>query len=212
MRNRIRLLQNLIVLALVGVGCYAIYNYFFSGADEDYQIEDTPLRVEMVRSIAEISTVSYKDEVVQDSVEFYQSSSEQLSGNAMKLTDPDFWKYGVRASAIKRRLTIIVRGEVRYGFDLTKDKIKIQHNADTIWVTVPPPKILDVLVTPSETEIFQENGDWSDHAVRRLETSAVVQLKRNAEQLDLASKSKHQLSTLLQSILPDQRKLILYYK
>lgn len=203
---------NLLVLALIGFGVYSIYDYFWGGQEDTYNIEDTPLHVEKVRSIAEISTISYRDEVVEDSIEYYKSTSEQLSGNALKMTDPDFWKYGIRASGIKRRLTIIVRGEVRYGFDLTKKHIDIRHNADSIWVTVPQPSLLDVLVVPSETEIFQENGDWSDAARRKMEKAAIAQLRKNAEHLNLAEKSKKQLSTLLSNIIPDKRTLIIDYK
>ncbi len=204
--------MNLLILALIGVGIYAIYSYFRGDGEADYAIENTPLKIEMVRSIAEISTISYSDEVVEDSVEFYSSATEQLSGNALKMMDPDFWKYGVRASTIKRRLTLIVRGEVRYGFNLTDRHIGIRHNPDTVWVTVPEPTILDVLVVPSETEVFQENGDWSDNARRRLEKSAIAQLKNNARKLDLAEKAKKQLSTLLATIIPDKRTLIIDYK
>ena len=69
------------MLALIGFGVYSIYDYFWGGQEDTYAIEDTPLHVEKVRSIAEISTISYRDEVVEDSIEYYKSTSEQLSGN-----------------------------------------------------------------------------------------------------------------------------------
>ncbi len=206
-----RFIKNILFLLLVGIGIFAIYRYFWGGDEKGYAIDDTPLHVEMVRSIAEISTISYKDEVVEDSIEYYDGTGEQVSGNLLKIADLDFWKYGVRASNIKRRLTLIIKGEVRYGFDFTKKPIDIQHNADTIWLNLPKPKILDVLVVPSATEVFQENGDWHDGARRSMEKKAIEQLKTNADALDLNKKATKQMEKLLRNIVPKERVLLIYF-
>lgn len=211
MKNKIRLIKNIAALILFGIIGYAVYDFFKDDSEADYAIENTPLRVEMVRTIAEISTISYKDEVVEDTIEFYKGTSEIVSGNLYKMTDLDYWKYGVRASNIKRRLTLIIQGEVRYGFDLTKNAIDIQHNKDTIWVNMPKPKILDVLIVPSATEIFQENGDWGDHATRTLEKRAIENLKTSAEKLELDKKAMKQMEKLLSSIIPSDSKLLIYF-
>jgi len=206
-----RLIKNLLFLLLAGVGIYAVYIYFWGGDEKGYGIDETPLHVEMVRSIAEISTISYKDEVVEDSVEFYTSTTDQLSGNVLKMTDLDFWKYGVRASNIKRRLTLIIKGEVRYGFDFKQRPIDVQFNSDTIWLNLPKPKILDVLVVPTATEVFQENGDWHDSARRAMEKKAIQQLKKNSEALNLNEKATKQMEKLLRNIVPKDRVLLIYF-
>lgn len=211
MKNKVRLIKNIIALILIGIIVYAVYDFFKGDNSSEYSIEDTPLHVEMVRSIAEISTISYKDEVVEDSIEYYNGTAEQVSGNVLKMADLDYWKYGVRASNIKRRLTIIVKGEVRFGFDFTKKGIDIQHNKDTIWINLPKPKLLDVLVVPSATEIFQENGEWGDGARKNLEKQAISQLKKNAKTLDLAKKSMVQMEKLLRNISPKDRVLLIYF-
>lgn len=213
MKNKkFRLIQNLVVLALIGVGVYSIYRFFIVEETPEYTIENTPIKVELVRSIAEIATVSYKDEVVRDTIEFYKTAGEQFQGNVEKIADLDFWKYGLRASNIKRRLTLIVRGEVRYGFNLTDKKIKISHNSDTIWINMPKPEILDVLVVPSKTEVFQENGDWKDYERKKLEKGAIKELENSANALNLNEKAENQMKTLLRALIPDEKKLIIYFE
>lgn len=209
--NKVRLVKNILALAVIGICIFAVYDYFWRQDSSEYAIDDTPLKVEMVRSIAEISTISYKDEVVEDSIEYFKNSTDQISGNILKLGDLDYWKYGVRASNISRRLTLIVKGEVRYGFDLTKHQIDIQHNADTIWLNMPKPKILDVIVVPSATTIFQENGDWSDQARIKMEKKAISQLILNAEKLNLQKKTISQMDKLLRKIVPKDRVLLIYF-
>jgi len=209
--NKIRLVKNLLALAVIGLCIFAVYDYFWRDDSSDFAIENTPLKVEMVRSIAEISTISYKDEVVEDTIVYYKSTSEQVSGNILKMGDLDYWKYGIRSSNIDKRLTLIVKGEVRYGFDLSKHPIDIQHNKDTIWLNIPKPRILDVIVVPSATEIFQENGDWNDKARVTLEKKAIAQLKANAEKLNLLKKTTSQMEKLLRSIVPKDRVLLIYF-
>lgn len=212
MRNKkIRLVKNILVLAVIGLCVFAVYDYFWRQDSAGYAIDDTPLKVEMVRSIAEISTISYKDEVVEDSIEYFDNTMDQVSGNILKMGDLDYWKYGIRSSNIDRRLTLILKGEVRYGFDLTDHQIDIQHNKDTIWLNLPKPRILDVIVVPSATIIFQENGNWSDKARITMEKKAIAQLRNNAEQLDLKKKSITQMDKLLRKIVPKDRVLLIYF-
>lgn len=206
-----RLIKNILVLAcIVALGIF-LYSYFFSDKEERFSIENTPLHIERIRTIAEISTISYKDEVVVDSIEYYSEINEQVSGNLQKMTNIDQWKYGVTSSSIKRRLTLIVKGEVRFGFDLTNKNLDVQHNEDTIWINLPKPKIIDVLVVPSQTEVYLENGIWDDYARRKLEKRAILLLKWNASKLGLAEKAMKQMDKLLRSITPKDRVLLIYF-
>jgi hypothetical protein len=210
MKNKIRLIKNIAFIVGASFLGYFLYHYF-TKTESDFGIDDTPLKVEMIRAIAEISTVSYKDEVVQDSVEYYETEKEQISGNFYKLSDPEFWKYGLRASNIKRRLTLIVKGEVRVGFNFKNNKIDIAQNEDTIWFNLPKAKILDVLISPSGTEVFLENGAWSDGARRSLENKAIDQLKRNAEELKLKEKARESMDRLLRKLIPNEKVVLIYF-
>ena len=148
------------------------YQYFFKSEDDELKIDDTPIHIESIKTIAEISTVSYKDEVVMDSIEFYKQQNS--------VYDPREW-IRMYDRNVKRRLTLIIRGEVKYGINLTDGSYSAASNEDSIWLKLPTPKILDIIVTPSKTEVFQEKGDWSDNARTSMEMQAKMKLKESAK-------------------------------
>lgn len=211
-RDIIRLIINLCIIGLIIVGVVFLFRKCSKDENTEWELENHPLRVENIRKIAEISTVSYKDEVVTDTIEYYKDINEQISGNVAKLSDIENWKYSIRGSAIKRRLTLIVGGEVRYGFDLKDEAFKVSYSGDSVFVQLPAPKILDIIIVPSKTSIFQEHGDWHDNARRKLQKKAIGIFTRRSQNMDLEDKSKKQLESLLQKMITNNRKLIVSYQ
>lgn len=204
MKNEyVRLLKNIFVLGVFVFIGFMIYSYFAPAADTSLKIEETPIHIESIKTVAEISTVSYKDEVVVDSVEYY--------GEYTSFLDPDEWMRVINRG-IKRRLTIIVKGEVKYGLDLTAKNYKVKSNKDTIWVMLPSPKILDIIVSPSKTEIFQEQGSWSDNTRRQLETKAKHIIKKNAEAMSLKKKAEENTIRIFKKLIRTPRKLIIQFE
>lgn len=208
----IRLIINGMVIAAIIVGVVFLVRKCNAGENSEWELENHPLKIENIRKIAELSTVSYLDEVVVDTIEYYDGLGEQITGNVKKLSDIENWKYSIRGSAIKRRLTLIVGGEVRYGFDLKDTTFQTRFSGDSVFVTVARPKILDILVPPSKTTVFQEHGKWHDSARRKLQQKAVNTLSHRSEQLGLEEKSKKQLESLLQKLITDERTLIVTYQ
>lgn len=206
-----RLIINISVIAVVVVAGIIVFRKCSSDNNSEWELEHHPLKIENIRKIAELSTVSYQDEVVIDTLEYYDGLKDQISGNIKQLASVDDWKYSVRGSYVKRRLTLIVGGEVRYGFDLKDTVFNVTSSNDTVFVTVSEPKILDVLVVPSKTIVFQEHGNWNDHARRKLQQKAINELTNRSQQLGLAEKSKKQLESLMQKLISD-RVLIVTYK
>jgi hypothetical protein len=208
MKDLVRLLKNLVVLLIIGGVGYLIYYFYFRESGDDYlKIDDTPIHIESIRSIAEISTVNYKDEVVIDSVVYHKGNSAWDLLETQKMVD----KY-LNAN-IKRRLTLIVRGEVRFGFDLTDANYEIRQTADSIFIRLPESKIIDVVVSPSKTEIFQEQGKWSDRERTSMEVKAKAQIVENAQSLDLNAKAEKNMRRLLgQMILTDKKLIVTFDK
>lgn len=206
MNDTIRLLKNLLVVALIGGGVYLIYHFFFQDKpEEELRIDDTPIHIESVRSIAEISVVNYKDEVVMDSVIRHRGNSTWSWLDSRKMVD----KY--LNSNIKRRLTIIVRGEVRFGVDLSESNFKVRQNEDSIFIELPKPKVLDVVVSPSRTEVFQEQGKWSDRERKTLEVKAKAKLVKNAESLNLNEKTEKNIRRLMNQMIRTDKKVIISF-
>ena len=178
-----------------------------SGAKSRFEIENTPIRVEMVRNIAQLANISYKDEVVVDSVEFYKSESEMIAGNLAKLGDPDNFKHGINASNVKRRLTLIVKGEVWIGFNLNDKKFKIEESDSLVKIFLPEPDIIDVISTASSTKVFQENGRWKDYEIRGLNNKARLKMRQNAESLGLHAKANTNAKNVLGKLIKKKKKI-----
>lgn len=202
-KNRIRLAKNLLVLSAMVALVVIIWRTCSKEEESNFQIDDTPLHVESIRTIAEISTVSYKDQVVVDTVEYFKGD--------LNLYDPLEWERIYKRN-IKRRLTLIIEGEVRYGLDLTKSIIKQKQSNDTVFLYLPEPVVLDVMVSPSKTEIFQETGTWSDIARVKLELKAKKLIQQNAEEVHLNEKAKKNLYSVFRKLIADDRKLIIHYE
>lgn len=206
MTDIVRLLKNLVILLLIGGAVYMVYYFFFKESPKDtLLIDETPIHVEAIRAIAEISTVNYKDEVVVDSVIRHKGSSTWTWLDSKKMVD----KY--LNSNIKRRLTLIVRGEVRFGIDLTDIDLNIRQTEDSIFIQLPPTKILDVVVSPSKTEIFQEQGKWTDRERKILESKAKAKLVQNAKKMDLNEKTERNMRRLMKQMMRTDKKVIISF-
>lgn len=204
MKNEyVRLLKNVFVLGGIALLVVLIYGYFAPTAATEQKIADTPIHIESIKTIAEISTVSFKDEVVIDTVEYY--------GEFTNVLDPAEWMRVINRG-IKRRLTLIIQGEVKYGINLTAKNYSIQSNEDTIWVALPAPKILDIIVTPSKTEVFQEQGSWSDNTRRKLETKAKSLIQKNAEAISLQKKAQDNTMGLFKKLIRTPKTLIINFE
>lgn len=206
MNDVVRLLKNLLILLIIGGVGYLVYHFFFKETPgENLKIDDTPIHVESIRSIAEISTVNYKDEVVMDSVVRHKGNSTWGWLDSREMYD----KY--LNSNIKRRLTLIVRGEVRFGVDLSESNYTMRQTSDSIFIQLPKPKVLDVVVSPSRTEIFQEQGKWTDRERKSLELKAKAKLVENAKSLNLNSKTEKNMRRLMKQMIRTEKKVIVSF-
>lgn len=194
MKNEwIRLIKNLSVLAAVVVVLILGYRWFFSPSEDGLQIDDTPLRIESIRSIAEISSISYRDEVVVDTVELYPSH--------YSIQDPREWMRWYDRN-VMRRLTLIVHGEVKFGINLSDSNYAVERKGDSLFVHLPEPTILDIELSPSKTEIFEERGKWSDRERKKLEKRALQKIKSNGEELLLNKKVMENTRQLFEKLVP----------
>ena len=77
-RELIRLIKNILVITAITVIGFFVYQYFIKSDDTQLKIDKTPIHIKSIKTIAEISTVSYKDEVVIDSVEVYEENYQRI--------------------------------------------------------------------------------------------------------------------------------------
>lgn len=204
MKDYQRLIKNLIGLGLIAAVAILIYIFFIREGEKELLIDDTPIHVESIKTIAEISTISYKDEVVVDTIEYYKGGFD--------VYNPIKWKEIVYDRKVKRQLTLIFKGEVKYGIDLTDGNYSVEQNEDTLWMNVPAPKILDIIISPKLTEVFQEKGQWSDGSRKKLESIGKYKLKKNAEAMNLEKKSLENAERLFDKLIQTDKKLIIRFE
>ena len=90
---------------------------------------------------------------------------------------------------------------MRAGFDLSKvteDKINIKN--DTIGITLPEPEIFDVIINPSDYEMYIEEGKWSHEEVTALQTNYRAQLLAKAQERGILNKAKEAAKKRLESL------------
>lgn len=198
------------VFAVLVVGVIWIVRYCKNRSEnENWKLEQTGIKIESIKEISELCTVTFRDEVIVDTVEHYRTIQERINGNIYKLSDPDNWKYS--ASDEKRRLTMIVGGEVRYGFNLKDGEFKLKLIGDSTIISVSSPKVLDVITLPSKTSVFKEHGDWSDNTRTILQKRAMKKISDYAKTLNLDEKAKKQLEDLLKKMVGNPDKLVITY-
>lgn len=202
-----RLLRNVLVSAVLIVAIYFGYLQLSNYINPPLTIDETPLQVESIESILEISTVSYTGEAVVDSVEFYNNDFDWTSIR-------DWWNVKDRLDHpdVKRRLTLIVKGEAKFGFDLKEDSLHLKHESDTIHVRIPKARLLGVEISPSKTEVFQEQGDWTDSERKQLEYKAIEKIKNSALNLSLEAEAEEAAQKLFkQMIIPNKTIIVEVY-
>jgi hypothetical protein len=128
------------------------------------KIDDTPVLVKEINAIAELSTISVRDEVVVDSF-IVDPAAVALRAITGISTNP----FGSPFPHI----VIIAKGEVICGTNLKKlNDSAVKVFDDSVSVSIPKAEILDVIVNPSGFETFIEDGKWTDAAITAVKIKA----------------------------------------
>lgn len=169
----------IVIVAAVAVLYYNPFNWNISlFGDRSLKIADTKNVVEHVREISEFTTASYYEEfVVQESKIV---AKESLFGFKKDQVD-----------SVQNEIVIILKGKVRAGFDLSKmTEADLCAKTDTLLVQLPAPELFDVIINPSDYEIFIEEGKWSHDEIQAFQVQSKEQLRTHALQEDIIGKAK----------------------
>ncbi len=213
-RQKIREILTLIVrlIALTGIIFLVYFLFFRKSNSNEIVLEDTPLKVEQIKSILELNAINFQDEVVVDSVEYYQNMGEAFSGTIEKLFDINQLKNSLKSDGIKRRLTLIVRGNLMYGVDLKKKDFQFKTYDDSTILILPEPELLSIETNPANTEVYIENGYWKDSERIILMNLARKKMIQTADELHLKEKVKKPIEKLLHVLNASNKKLIIQYR
>jgi len=144
-------------------------------------IENTPILIKEIRSLGQIITATFYDEVVVDST--VKHSFPQLP-------------------IIDYHLVIIARGKVLAGIDLKLlTDTSIIVTKDTVWMHLPQTKVLDVIINPADFETFKETGKWSQEAVIAVKIKARTKITANAYSKNIIDKSTSKAKAVMEDFL-----------
>lgn len=170
-----------VVAGVLGAAYYAALRFKLVPdlfTPKEVTIAETSTIVKEVKTIAELFSACYYDEVVLDTV---RSTYLGLS---------------------KERLVYTVRGRVYAGFDLSGlDSTAMTVTDSTIQVRLPEPVILDVVVNPSDYHVFLEEGTWSFQAVTDLKNRGKDAIRLKAIEKGLIENGRKRGRSSLEAFL-----------
>lgn len=176
----------LFIIALCVALIVAFLYHKFRGKDSDkFKIDNTTEVITEIRKIAELGTSCFYEEMVlRDSKPNALTDNEYGKRAATILGDDD----GV---LIEDEIVVIAKGKVKAGFDLTQmTEDDVLFRNDTLFVTLPHAKILDVIINPSDFEVFSESGYWYDSQIVSLKLRAKQRLVNDAKYEGILSKAE----------------------
>ena len=143
-------------------------------------IDDTALIVTRIQTLGELTTACYYDEMV-----LTRSKPGALSSLPLgPLARDSFTKDA------DDHLVLIAKGTVRAGIDLRDmGPDDIRFSGDTVFVRLPAPQYLDVIVNPTDFEVFAESGKWTHEEVTALQNTARQRLLMEADHSALKTKA-----------------------
>src|SRR3954454_21824927 len=120
-------------------------------------IENTPVVVKQIQAIAQLVTISAYEELVADTTVIDTKSID------LPLLPP------IQLSTLPRKLVIIGKSTTNIGIDMQQLRdTDISGTKDSIHIILPAAQILDVIINPSDVEVFIEEGTWDNRAVTNL--------------------------------------------
>ena len=135
-------------------------------------IGNTAIITTRIRDLGELTTACYYDEIVLNGTKTNSFAESPLGSIVRDGFGRD----------VNDHLVIIARGTVRAGIDFRKmDSESVRFSGDTVIVRLPNPEYLDILVNPSDFEVFAENGKWGQQQVAALQDTARERLIREAD-------------------------------
>ena len=142
------------------------------------KIADTKNVVEHVREISEFTTACYYEEFV-------------VHETKMVVKESLFGFHKEQPDSAQNELVLLLKGIARAGFDLSKlTEGDLVAHSDTLAINLPAPELFDVIINPSDYEVFVEKGKWSHEEIQAFQVQAKEQLRTHALEEDIIGKAR----------------------
>lgn len=126
---------------------------------EKVTIENSPVVIKQIKSLAQLVTISMYDEIVADT----------MRADIQNIQLP--FLPGMNYYKGLSRLVVIGKVTVHVGIDMQKlGTTDISGTKDSLHLLMPPAEVLDAIINPSGVEVFIEEGEWNSQAIANLKT------------------------------------------
>jgi len=174
-----KLIRNILLMVLLAVGLWWLLGKLnilpslgriFS--PKEVTIDETPVLVQQVKPLAQLVTITAYTEVTAD------TTARSSTGERIRdIFNPFSFEVNMN-----RRLIVTGGAVVHVGVDLQKlEEKNFTVRNDSIFLQLPAAEILEVIVNPSSTAIFLEEGQWNNEAVtnlkRRIQAMAIEEVR-----------------------------------
>lgn len=193
MFKTIRLIIYLALVLIFIIMGILVYRAYFGSRSGGLKIDNTAIMVEEIKKISQLFTTTYYDELVLDTFKLISKTPGERLLDAMTIMRP-----GVSASNgmnymnyRRQEMVVIARGRVYSGFDFSRLQESDLHIDDrSITFQLPPAEVLDVIINPSDYEIFIEEGRWSLEEAVSLKQSAANLMEKRAIEMGILEQSE----------------------
>lgn len=149
-------------------------------------IENTPVVIKQIQAIAQLVTIAAYEELVADTIAIDVKTID------LPLL-PD-----IQIAAPERKLVIIGKTTTNIGIDMQQLRdTDISGTKDSIHIVLPAVQILDVIVNPSNVEVFIEEGEWDNIAVTNLKNKLRYMALSDAMSRGLLGQSERKATEIL---------------
>lgn len=186
MKYIIKLVVALVVVA-VAAGAFLYFNPSmnpFAGLfGKDLTIDKTANVVTEVKKISKFTTACFYEEVTL--VE--KKANDMVDNAAGQYVASLFGKQNL----VEDEICIIANGKVRAGYDFEKlsdDAIKV--SGDTLEVKLPEVEIFDIVVNPSNFDVYVNDGTWTHEQVTEVQGKAKAKIEDDAKKAGIIEKAK----------------------
>lgn len=139
---------------------------------KEVEIDQTPVIIQQIKPLSQLVTITAYTEVTAD------SSMRTTVGERLRDVLNPF------SLEVHNTRELIVVGKVVVHAGVNLEKLTPQQlyiSKDSVHISLPPAEILDVIINPSGTDIFLEEGEWNNAAVTSLKdkirAKAVAEVK-----------------------------------
>ncbi|MBQ5778447.1 MAG: DUF4230 domain-containing protein [Paludibacteraceae bacterium] len=165
----------LVIIAILASAAYiAIEKGLLDFKSDNLKIDETANVVKEIKNISEFTSACFYEEII-----LQEKKTSNVVDNSIVNEIAGF--FGKKEGLITDEIVIIAKGKVRAGFNLKKmSEDDIHINGDTLTINLPEAEIFDVIVNPSDFDIYIENGIWDEQKVAALKNKAVTKIQEDA--------------------------------